>query len=207
MSFGRLYLKSLYQKFTEYIEEVTLEERWGDLTVTEKDSICGELKSTVAKMSHLQQPPNDRFIGRAAAYHTRGSCQTTAATARYGITGTSFPSAGPFSSTSELHDCMSNIFKWPAKARNLDLDLADVIDSYQKMFPDDTPIHFIHAHLNPANIMVSRDSPCRIRDVLKAEMNMRWGLWQVEYLTKVLDNPDPDYYEGFHFYVQSFEPI
>lgn len=138
------------------------------------------------------------------------------------FTGTNFPPVGPFSSATELHDCMSNMFKWPAKVRQPDIDLADVLDPYRDMLPDDCAIHFTHADLNPVNIMVSKDSPCRVMAIIdweqsgwypsyweffKVEMTTKLGSeWQTEYLPKLLKEPDPDCCEAFCSYVNSYAP-
>lgn len=47
----------------EYIDGITLRDRWGTLTSTEKEAICEQLKTFIAKMSHLRQVPDDQFIG------------------------------------------------------------------------------------------------------------------------------------------------
>ncbi|GKU05623.1 unnamed protein product [Fusarium langsethiae] len=163
----------------EYIDGVTLKDRWDGLTATEKGIVCGELKTTIAKISHLRQAPNDQFIGNI----NRGPLRDMV------FTGTTFPPVGPFSSATELHDCMSNMFRWPAKLRQPDLNLANLLDPYRKMLPDHCPIHFTHADLNPVNIMVSKESPCRLMAIIdweqsgwhpsyweffKAEMTVKW---------------------------------
>lgn len=136
------------------------------------------------------------------------------------FTDTNFPPAGPFSSVAEFHDCMSDMFKWPAKVNEPDLDPADITDPYREMLPDDCPIHFTHADLNPVNIMVSKDSPCRVMAILdweqsgwypaywefcKAELTIEpHSEWQAVYLPKILD--EPDCIEGFYAYANAFGP-
>ncbi|UZP36691.1 hypothetical protein NXS19_004507 [Fusarium pseudograminearum] len=198
--------------YMEYLEGTTLKDRWDSLTVSEKEGVCEELKTMVNKISHLRQAPGNEFIGSI----NRGSLEDMI------FTGTNFPPVGPFSSITELHDCMSNMFKWPAKARQPDIDLANVLDPYRDLLPDDCAIHFTHADLNPVNIMVSKDSPCRVMAIIdweqsgwypayweffKAEMTTKLGSeWRAEYLPKVLDEPDPDCCEAFCSYVNSYAP-
>jgi tRNA A-37 threonylcarbamoyl transferase component Bud32 len=50
--------------YMEYIDGITLRDRWDTLAVTEKDGVCKQLKTLIAKMSHLRQVPDDQFIGR-----------------------------------------------------------------------------------------------------------------------------------------------
>ncbi|RGP60212.1 phosphotransferase family protein [Fusarium sporotrichioides] len=198
--------------YMEYIDGATLEDRWVSLTSTEKEGICRELKTIITNISHLRQAPGDQFIGNI----NRGSLRDMV------FTGTNFPPVGPLSLVTELHDCMSNMFKWPAKARHPNLDLADMIDPYRKLLPDDCPIHFTHADLNPVNIMVSKDSPCRLMAIIdweqsgwypayweffKAEMTVKWDSeWRAEYLPKFLDEPDPDCCDAFGSYINSYAP-
>jgi hypothetical protein len=115
---------------------------------------------------------------------------------------------------------MSDMVKWPAKMRQPDLDPADIPDPYREMLPDDSPICFTHADLNPVNIMVSKDSPCRIVAIIdweqsgwypaywefcEAELTTELGSeWQTVYLPKVLS--EPDCCEGFNDYVRAFAP-
>ncbi|CAF3524975.1 unnamed protein product [Fusarium graminearum] len=198
--------------YMEYIDGATLKDRWDSLTVTEKEGVCQELKTNITEISRLRQASDDEFIGNIS----RGPLSDMV------FTGTNFPPVGPFSSATELHDCMSNMFKWPAKVRQPDIDLADVLDPYRDMLPDDCAIHFTHADLNPVNIMVSKDSPCRVMaiidweqsgwypaywDFFKVEMTTKPGSeWQTEYLPKLLKEPDPDCCEAFYSYVNSYAP-
>ncbi|PTD03060.1 hypothetical protein FCULG_00009022 [Fusarium culmorum] len=132
----------------------------------------------------------------------------------------SFCPCWSFSSVTEFHNCMSDMFKWPAKMRQPDLDPADILDPYRESLPDNCPIHFTHADLNPVNIMVSEDSPCRVMAILdweqsgwypaywefcKAEMTTEFDSeWQTTYLPKVLD--EPDCIEVFYSYINAFGP-
>ncbi|KAF5656280.1 phosphotransferase family [Fusarium heterosporum] len=143
------------------------------------------------KMTQLRQTPDDQFTALNAGLQKISI-----------FTSTNFPPAGPFSSIAQLHDCMSDMFEWPAKMRQLDLDPTNILDSYREMLPDDSPIRFTHAELDPINIMVSKDSPCCIMVILDWEQS-GWYLaywefckaeltteidseWQATYLPKML---------------------
>ncbi|KAF4986137.1 hypothetical protein FGRMN_10974 [Fusarium graminum] len=196
--------------YMEYIDGVTLNDCWGTLTATEKDSVCEQLKALIARMTCLRQTPNDQFIGSIGRGHLED----------FVFTSTNFPPAGPFSSVTELHDCMSEMVKWPARMRQPDLDPTNILDPYREMLPDDSPIRFTHADLNPINIMVSKTSPCCIMAILdweqsgwypaywefcKAELTTEpHSEWQAVYLPKVLS--EPDCCEGFYSYVNVFAP-
>ncbi|KAF5637190.1 phosphotransferase family [Fusarium sp. NRRL 52700] len=196
--------------YMEYIDGVTLRDRWDTLSAIEKSGVCEQLGSMITKMSRLHQAPGDPFIGNI----NRGAVRDMV------FTDTNFPPAGPFSSAAEFHDCMSDMFKRPATANDPDLDPASITDPYREMLPDDCPIQFTHSDLNPVNIMVSQDSPCRILAILdweqsgwyptywefcKAELTVELhSEWQTLYLPKILDQPDC--IEGFYAYVCSFAP-
>ncbi|KAH6950245.1 phosphotransferase enzyme family protein [Fusarium avenaceum] len=49
--------------YMEYIDGITLRDRWDTMTSPEKDAICEQLKTFITKMSHLRQAPDDQFIG------------------------------------------------------------------------------------------------------------------------------------------------
>lgn len=85
------------------------------------------------------------------------------------FTGTNHSLAGLFTSVTGFHDWMSDMTKWLSKVNHPDLDPADIPDPYREMLLDDSPIHFTHAHLNPVNIMVSKDLLCRILAILQWE--------------------------------------
>lgn len=51
--------------YMELIEGATLNERWGELTSTERTSVCGQLRSMLSSSSRLRQDPEDVFIGIA----------------------------------------------------------------------------------------------------------------------------------------------
>ncbi|KAI1033310.1 hypothetical protein LB503_008415 [Fusarium chuoi] len=214
--------------YMEYIDGATLRDRWDTLSAIEKDGVCGQLKSMVTKMAHLRQAPDDPFIGKYPYSHFKGPSRpdwclgniNRGAVRDMVFTNTNFPPAGPFSSAAEFHDCMSDMFKWPATVNDPDLDPADLTDPYREMLPDNCPIHFTHADLNPVNIMVSKDSPCRVLAILdweqsgwypaywefcKAELTIDPDSeWQAVYLPKILD--EPDCVEAFYSYVSSFAP-
>ncbi|PNP61593.1 hypothetical protein FNYG_13664 [Fusarium nygamai] len=181
--------------YMEYIDGITLRDRWGTLSAIEKDSVCEQLRSMVTKMSHLHQAPDDPFIGNI----NRGDVRDMV------FTDTNFPPAGPFSSAADFHDY---------------LDPTSITEPYREMLPDDCDIHFTHADLNPVNIMVSKDSPCRVLAILdweqsgwypaywefcKAELTIEpHSEWQAVYLPKILD--EPDCVESFYSYISSFAP-
>ncbi|KAF5535017.1 phosphotransferase family [Fusarium phyllophilum] len=147
-------------------------------------------------MSHLRQAPDDTFVDNI----NRGDVRDMV------FADTNFPPAGPFSSAAEFHDCMSDMFKWPAMANNPELVPTSITDPYREMLPDDCLIHFTHADLNPVNIIVSNDSPCHVLAILdweqsgwypaywefcKAELTVEaHSEWQAVYLPKLLDEPD-----------------
>lgn len=134
------------------------------------------------------------------------------------LTSTTLPCAGPFSSVTGFHDWLSDMVKRPAKVHRPDLDLADIPDPYREMLPDDSPVTFTHADLNPVNIMVSKRSPCRVVAIIDWEQSgwypAYWEFckaeyttelhseWQTEYLPKVLD--EPACVEGFYSYANAF---
>lgn len=136
------------------------------------------------------------------------------------FTDTTFPPAGPFNSVTQFHNCMSDMFKSPAKIHQPDVDPANILDPYREMLPDDSPICFTHADLNPINIMVSKDSPCHIMAIIdweqsgwypaywefcKAERTTKLGSeWQTVYLPKVLS--EPDCVDVFYSYDNAFGP-
>lgn len=214
--------------YMEYIDGATLRDRWDTLSAIEKDGVCEQLGSMVTKMSHLRQAPDDPFIGRYPYSHFKDPSRpdwclgnvNRGAVRDMVFTNTNFPPAGPFSSAAEFHDCMSDMFKWPATVNDPDLDPADLTDPYREMLPGNCPIHFTHADLNPVNIMVSKDSPCRVLAILdweqsgwypaywefcKAELTIDPDSeWQAVYLPKILD--EPDCVEAFDSYVRSFAP-
>jgi hypothetical protein len=50
--------------YMELIDGVTLEERWPDLSTTERQDICQQLRVMVDSMRTLRQPADDQFIGK-----------------------------------------------------------------------------------------------------------------------------------------------
>ncbi|KAM0203920.1 hypothetical protein ACHAPA_011425 [Fusarium lateritium] len=196
--------------YMEYIDGATLHGRWDTLDVTEKDGVCQQLKKITTEISQLRQAPDDQFVGNI----NRGPLGD------FVFTGTNHNPAGPFTSVTGLHDYMSDMVKWPSKMRNPGLNPAHIPDPYREMLPDDSPIHFTHADLNPVNIMVSKDSPCHVMAILdweqsgwypaywefcKAEYATEVGSeWQTVYLPKILE--EPDCCEGFYAYANAFGP-
>jgi hypothetical protein len=65
--------------YMEYIDGITLHDRWDTLSAIEKDGVCEQLKTMVTKMSHLRQAPDDQFIGRYSYSHSRNLPDLTAA--------------------------------------------------------------------------------------------------------------------------------
>ena len=76
------------------------------------------------------------------------------------------PRAGPFSSVPEFHDWLSAMVKRPSLLHRPGVPLFEIYDPYRQMVPDDSSITFTHADLNPVNIMVSKDSPCRVLAII-----------------------------------------
>ncbi|KAF4336781.1 phosphotransferase family [Fusarium beomiforme] len=195
--------------YMEYIDGATLRDHWDSLVVTEKDGVCEQLKAIITKMSYLYQASN-RFIGSI----NHGPLGDAIFTDKH------LSPAGPFSSVTEFHNFMSDTFKWPAKVHQPDLDPANIPDPYREMLPDDCSIQFTHGDLKPVNIMVSKDSPCRILAILdweqsgwypdywefcKAEFTLEPGSeWQTVYLHKVLEQPDC--IDAFYSYTNAYGP-
>lgn len=50
--------------YMEFIDGITLHDRWDTLTPTEKSGVCEQLKTIITEIHHLRQGPNDKFIGR-----------------------------------------------------------------------------------------------------------------------------------------------
>ncbi|KAF4437113.1 phosphotransferase family protein [Fusarium austroafricanum] len=213
--------------YVEFIDGVTLNDRWGDLSPTEKDGVCEQLKTIVTHVHRLRQAPGDQFIGSYPLILVDASrINQPLGNINRGplgdlvFTTTNLPPAGPFSSATELHDWMSEMRLSAAKAFRPDLDPADFPDPYREMLPDDSPVTFTHADLNPVNIMVSKESPYRVIAIIdweqcgwypaywefcKAEFSTELNSdWQVEYLPRVLNEPEST--DGFNSYVGIFAP-
>lgn len=201
--------------YMELMPGVTLEKHWASLVEGERTAICEELKGVISELRSLRQDPNNQFIGMFKA-NLKYSLQTNLLFGdinhgplgdRVFTDGIPPPRKhGPFASVSQLHDWFSAKFKEPAKIHRPGVPLEDLLDPYREMLPDDSPITFTHADLNPVNILVSQDSPCRLIaiidweqsgwypeywEVAKAEFTT-WpdGEWQTDYLPLFLNRPD-----------------
>lgn len=64
---------------------------------------------------------------------------------------------------------MSEVRLSVAKAFLSDLDPADFPDPYREMLPDESPVTFTHADLNPVSIMVSKESSCHVIAIIDWE--------------------------------------
>lgn len=80
------------------------------------------------------------------------------------------------------------MFKWPTTDDGPDLDPTSITGPYRDMLPDDFDIHFTHANLIPVDIMVSKDSPCRVLAIIDWEQSgwypAYWELCKAELTTE-----------------------
>ena len=136
------------------------------------------------------------------------------------FTNGSLPRAGPFHSVTEFNDWLSAMIKrgkehhWPG------IKTEDIPDPYRQLLPDDATVIFTHADLNPRNIMVSPESPCRITALIdweqsgwypdywefcKAEFTVvTRSEWATEYLPRFLEEPSDSCIDGFWSYSKAY---
>lgn len=130
------------------------------------------------------------------------------------------PRAGPFSAVKDFHDCLYLMIKsgkeihWPGLATE------DIPDPYRELLPDDAPVVFTHADLNPKNSMVSSQSPCRVVALIdweqsgwypdywefcKAEYTVDFKSdWATEYLPIFVQQPSDTCLDGFDSYARAY---
>ncbi|CUA75541.1 hypothetical protein RSOLAG22IIIB_05939 [Rhizoctonia solani] len=142
--------------YMEYIPGETLSNRWDSLSDSEKRDICDQLRTMVGHLRTIQQPDGEKFIGTISRQPLLDYVFTTSAA----------PPMGPFASVAEFHDLF---VKLP------DLQMPDPNDSphpFRGEFPDDVPVVFTHADLNPSNIIIS---PATEQGMPRVKALIDWG--------------------------------
>ncbi|KAK8106822.1 uncharacterized protein PG998_008835, partial [Apiospora kogelbergensis] len=170
--------------FIEFVHGVTLENVWDSLPQSERIQLCGQLRSILAELRHINRGPLTDVV----------------------VAGGNFSPAGPFSSVAEFHDWLSWMLvkdkgqHWPG------IDPKDIPDPYRQGLPDDSPVVFTRADLHPSNIMVSAEYPHRIVAIIDWQQSGwypdYWGLckaeytaeprskWVTEYIPRFVDGPE-----------------
>lgn len=134
------------------------------------------------------------------------------------FTNGTLPRGGPFNSVKGFHDWLSAMIKWGKEQHWPGVDPADIPDPYRQGLPDESSIVFTHADLHPTNIMVSRESPCRVIAIIdwqqsgwypdywefcKAEFCVHYRSdWATEYIPQFLK--EPTCVETFEAYAQAY---
>jgi hypothetical protein len=150
------------------IDGTTLNDRWPDLTDTEKAYACGHLRNIITALRSVRQGPSDTFIGtRMEACHHRmvllilkGSLNRGAVLDTFfrweKLNKTAFPDVKTFQDWySTLPQMRMN---FPPEKR--------FVEPYRQYLPDDGPITFTHADLHRGNVIVARNGPPRILAIL-----------------------------------------
>ncbi|CAE7094742.1 unnamed protein product [Rhizoctonia solani] len=125
--------------YMEYIPGDTLIYRWGSLSESEKQDICGQLRMMVDSLRSLKQPNGEKFIGTISREPLLDHAFTTS----------SAPPMGPFASVEEFHDLFAKL------PRPYNRDPSDPPHPFRVHLPDDVPIVFTHADLHRGNIIIS----------------------------------------------------
>ncbi|KAJ4509697.1 hypothetical protein HRR83_006987 [Exophiala dermatitidis] len=124
--------------YMELVGGVTLEQRWPDMTHSEKEIVCSQLGQMLFALRDLKQgEKGNSFIGSI----TRGPLLDRVF---YYL-----PKAGPFDNLKDFYDWL----EWlPQRYLTPEERFKN---PYLQLLPEDTTIKFTHADVHPSNIMVS----------------------------------------------------
>ena len=141
--------------YMEHIPGFTLRERWGDLSFSDKESVCAQLQQMLSSLRGLRHEKSS-FIGTLF-----NSCHFRILVAKAMALGTVIygplldrvfearPKTGPFNSLNEFYKHL----EWMPQ-RLLEASKR-YEDPYLALMPKDSSIVFTHADVNPVNVMIS----------------------------------------------------
>jgi len=138
--------------YMELISGVTLEERWSDMDLTDKDSICAQLCNMLFSLRQLQQ--ENTFVGERESHDLKRllHCYLLGSITRGPLIDRVFydrPKTGPFNTIDDFY----NWLEWlPQRFLSSSQRYKD---PYLNLMPKDTTIKFTHADVHPTNIIVS----------------------------------------------------
>lgn len=185
--------------YLELIEGDTLADRWTEMNEAEKSAVCKQLRGMIMSWRRIAKPSAAEFqlsqIGDQALRDIM-FCDSQ-----------QYP-AGPFPNVAAFHDFFAGLVRRAPPRREME-EMAGLAD--------DVSVRFTHADLDQTNIMVSKagQGPLRIVaiidwhqsgwypehwEILKARtVGMPGSDWRDEYLSKVLEAPNFEYYYAWEY--------
>ncbi|KAH7393969.1 phosphotransferase family protein [Phaeosphaeria sp. MPI-PUGE-AT-0046c] len=137
--------------YMQLIQGPTLQQRWPELSATDKHAICSDLRAKVSCLRSLQDSESKQFIGTISHGPAIDICLED------------LPLSRPFPSRAVFHDWFS--WLWRRKVP----DPQSIEDPWRDLLPDRGPIVFTHGDLRPANIIVTATGPVKIVAILDWE--------------------------------------
>ncbi|KAK3938006.1 kinase-like domain-containing protein [Diplogelasinospora grovesii] len=153
--------------YMELVQGATLEQRWEYLDRAERVEICEQLRVMILELRKLRHAPGKFFLGHINR-EPLGDIV---------FTNQNRPPAGPFHSVAQFHDWISIVIKTGVRHHWTGMELDQIPDPYRNGMPDEAEVVFTHADLHPSNIIVSKESPCRILAII----DWRQSGWYPDY--------------------------
>ncbi|KAF1911620.1 phosphotransferase enzyme family protein [Ampelomyces quisqualis] len=137
--------------YMQLIQGPTLQQQWPELSATDKQAICNDLRAKVTCLRSLRDSESQQVIGSICHGPGEDRC----------IEG--LPLLRPFTSRTVFHDWLS----WLWRRHVPDPD--SIEDPWRNILPDNGPIVFTHGDIRPANIIVTATTPVKVVAVLDWE--------------------------------------
>jgi hypothetical protein len=160
--------------YMQLIPGITLTERWGSLTVKEKDGISQELRVMMHRLRQLVQDPLECIVGKMLSALKKPELYPSVikhlvlifqvgSVGGQSINDETFRDrepGGPFKSVKDFHDWIIKVGSPPTT------DLLPQDHPYRNWLPDDQPIVFTHADLHRGNIIVPAYGPVHVLAII-----------------------------------------
>ncbi|KAF1979164.1 phosphotransferase family protein [Bimuria novae-zelandiae CBS 107.79] len=137
--------------YMQLVQGPTLEQQWPELSATDKQTICSDLRAKVSCLRSLRDSESQQVIGSICHGPAPDRCLER------------LPLLRSFLSRVEFHDWLSWLWR-----RHVP-DPRSIEDPWRDLLPDNGSIVFTHGDLHPANIIVTATSPPKIAAILDWE--------------------------------------
>ncbi|KAF2033336.1 phosphotransferase family protein [Setomelanomma holmii] len=141
--------------YMQLVQGPTLEQQWPELSATDKQTICSDLRAKVSCLRSLQDSESQQVIGKPFRIYMSWSAPD--------LCLERLPLLRPFPSRVVFHDWIPWLWR-----RHVP-DPWSIEDPWRDLLPDNGPIVFTHGDLRPANIIVTATSPVKIVAILDWE--------------------------------------
>ncbi|KAK4228102.1 hypothetical protein QBC38DRAFT_476160 [Podospora fimiseda] len=139
----------------------TLHNRWGELTLQEKDGVCESVRRFVREWRRLSQAPGRAVVGSIDNTPLRDEVFKFSDSEKNGLT---IPAPGPFGTVGNFHSYFVATAVALSQNRGNKSQGTRGEVNYQPhhLFPDNVPLAFTHGALHPRNIIVAEGANPRV---------------------------------------------